>query len=45
LFANRRREGALVFEAPAPLQDLLRGGLILPEIRRGGLILDLRQLT
>jgi hypothetical protein len=45
LLANGFRQRALIFEAPAPLQDLLRGGLILPEIRSSRLGFDLRQFA
>jgi hypothetical protein len=34
---------AIVFESPAALEDLLRGGLILPEVRRRARGLDLVQ--
>jgi hypothetical protein len=37
---KRRDELALLLEAPAALQDLLRFGLIFPEIRRGSARLE-----
>jgi len=41
LFAQRRREVAVAFDAATALQDLLRGGLVLPEVRRRSLRLQL----
>jgi hypothetical protein len=45
LLANRLREVALGLQPPAPLEDLLRGALVLPEIRFGGLRFEFRQLA
>jgi hypothetical protein len=38
-------ERDVLLETAAPLQDLLRLGLVLPEVRRGGLVLQLRELV
>jgi hypothetical protein len=38
------REIAILFEAAAALQDLLRAGLVLPEVRRGDLRFYSREL-
>jgi hypothetical protein len=43
-FAQRRAQLAILLEPAPPLQQLLRGRLVLPEIRRGDPRLDLRQL-
>jgi hypothetical protein len=43
--AQRVAEVAILFEAPAPLQQLLRRRLILPEIRRSDAFFDGLQLV
>jgi hypothetical protein len=45
LAAQRRRQRAIVFEAPAALQQLLRRSLVLPEVRSGDLRLDVLDLA
>src|SRR4029453_16265148 len=42
---QRLAEREIPFERLAPLQDLLRGRLVLPEIGVGGLLLYLRELV
>jgi hypothetical protein len=43
--AQRRGQRAILFEPPAALQDLLRGGLILPEVRIADAPLEARELV
>jgi hypothetical protein len=43
LLLQRSTEVAVLFEAPAALQDFLRLRLVLPEIRRGGFGFELGQ--
>jgi hypothetical protein len=43
LLPERQHEIAILLDPAAPLQDLLRFGLVLPEIRSGGKRLEARQ--
>jgi hypothetical protein len=43
LLPERQHEIAILLDPAAPLQDLLRFGLVLPEIRSGGTRLEARQ--
>jgi hypothetical protein len=44
LAAERFGERAVVLEAAAPLEDLLRGRLVLPEVRAGELAFEIAEL-